>query len=310
MIKIVAYSNKFSSVWDLIVLNSRAGNFLHLRNYMDYHSERFVDCSVIIERSGKPVAVFPASQHDRTVISHGGLTYGGVLATNELRIEDTLQAFSQMREYYLSLGVEKLIYKAIPYVFQRYPAQEDLYALYRFGAKVARRDVSSVIELGKVFKYSKGRKWSINKGKKAGIDLRSCDNFSSFHNLLSSVLIKFNAIPTHSLAELVLLHSKFPNQIILYEALLGSELLAGAVIFDFGDTVHAQYLAASDNGREIGALDYLLAHLIENIYNNRSYFSFGISTEDSGQGLNAGLIAQKEGFGARTVVHDFYDWIL
>jgi len=26
--------------------------------------------------------------------------------------------------------------------------------------------------------------------------------------------------------------------------------------------------------------------------------------------LNAGLIAQKEAFGARTVVHDFYSWPL
>lgn len=310
MIKVVPYRDILARAWDVVVSSSMAGNFLHLRKYMDYHSDRFVDCSLIVERSGKPVAVFPASQHGRTIISHGGLTYGGLLATNELRIEDTLHVFSEIREYYRSLGVEKLIYKAIPYVYQRYPAQEDLYALYRFGAKVTRRDVSSVIELCKDFKYSKGRKWSINKAKKAGVVLRVNDDFSSFYNLLFSVLKKFDTTPTHNLTELVLLHSRFPLQIVLYEALLGSELLAGGVIYDFGDTVHTQYLASSDNGREVGALDYLLSHLIENVYDDRRFFSFGISTEESGQKLNKGLISQKEGFGARAVVHDFYEWIL
>lgn len=37
------------------------------------------------------------------------------------------------------------------------------------------------------------------------------------------------------------------------------------------------------------------------------YFDFGISNENNGRFLNRGLIAQKEGFGARTIVHDFYE---
>ena len=36
------------------------------------------------------------------------------------------------------------------------------------------------------------------------------------------------------------------------------------------------------------------------------YFDFGISNEQGGRKLNRGLIDQKEGFGARAVVHDHY----
>ena len=36
-------------------------------------------------------------------------------------------------------------------------------------------------------------------------------------------------------------------------------------------------------------------------------FDFGISTEQGGRYLNEGLIFQKEGFGARTVVYDTYE---
>jgi len=84
-------------------------------------------------------------------------------------------------------------------------------------------------------------------------------------------------------------------------------LLAGALVYDFGHVAHTQYLASSDEGREFGALDFLLANLLDTVYANRRYFSFGISTEQEGRYLNEGLIFQKEGFGGRAVVHDFYE---
>ena len=87
-------------------------------------------------------------------------------------------------------------------------------------------------------------------------------------------------------------------------------MLAGALVYDFGRTVHTQYLAASEEGRHLNALSLLLAELIGGVYANRSYFSFGISTEHEGRVLNGGLVAQKERFGARAIVHDFYEWPL
>lgn len=47
---------------------------------------------------------------------------------------------------------------------------------------------------------------------------------------------------------------------------------------------------------------------MERLYVGRSYLSMGISTEQAGRLLNTGLVEQKERFGARTVVHDFYSW--
>lgn len=44
--------------------------------------------------------------------------------------------------------------------------------------------------------------------------------------------------------------------------------------------------------------------LIHVYYASKPYFDFGTSDEDGK--LNLGLIDQKEGFGARTVVHDHY----
>ncbi|ELY2739329.1 hypothetical protein SMC30_004428, partial [Cronobacter dublinensis] len=82
---------------------------------------------------------------------------------------------------------------------------------------------------------------------------------------------------------------------------------AGVLVYDYGHLVHTQYMANTPQGRQIGALDYILYSLIEEIYTDKKYLSFGISTEDAGNFLNTGLIAQKEGFGGRAVVHDFYE---
>jgi Acetyltransferase (GNAT) domain len=294
-------------LWNSIVASSRNGNFLHDRRYMDYHADRFHDVSLIVEDAGKAVAVFPASRHENEVVSHGGLTYGGLLSSADLHASGVLEAMRLLLAFYREAGADRLIYKAIPSIFHRYPCEEDLYALSRYDARLCRRDLSSAVDLSRPLPFSKGRKWAVNKSRKTMASVAESSSFEAFHQLLEETLRKFDAVPTHSLEELQLLHSRFPQHIRLFECRRSNELLAAAVIYDFGDTVHTQYMASSPQGREDGALDRLIVELMQDVYGNRRYFSFGISTESSGKILNGGLVAQKEGFGARGVVHDFYE---
>ena len=310
MFTVRPYAQADEAAWDALVERSRNGNLLHRRGYMDYHADRFVDQSLLIERDGEAVAVFPANILDRTVTSHGGLTYAGLITSHVLRAESTLAVFEQIGDHYRALGVERVIYKAVPHVFHAYPAEEDLYALHRLGAQLKRRDLSSVISVREPFHFTSGRRHAIDKARKAGIQLQAGAGLEDFHALLSAVLSKHDAVPTHSLAELRLLQGRFPQQIVLHEARHGDVLLAGVLVYDFGRVVHTQYMAVSEEGRHLDALSFLLAELIENTYATRRHFSFGISTEQEGRVLNGGLIAQKEYFGARAVVHDVYEWSL
>jgi hypothetical protein len=104
-----------------------------------------------------------------------------------------------------------------------------------------------------------------------------------------------------------LLHSRFPDSIRLFCTFKEERLLAGGLVYDFGRVAHLQYVANSDEGRKVGALDLIIGHLIENVFSSRRYFSFGNSNEQDGHYLNEGLIFQKEGFGARGVAQDFYE---
>ena len=310
MLTLRPYAAADAAAWDALVDRSRNGNLLHRRGYMDYHADRFADCSLVVERGGEFVAVFPANVQDRAVTSHGGLTYAGLIAGHALRAESTLALFEQIGNHYRALGVQRVIYKAVPHVFHAFPAEEDLYALHRLGARLARRDLSSVIALQEPYRFTPGRRRAVTRAKRAGIDVQANADPAGFHRLLSEALRRHDAVPTHSLAEMRMLQSRFPQHIVLHEARRDGALLAGVLIYDFGHVVHTQYLAASAEGRQLDALSLLLAELIEHTYASRRHFSFGISTEQQGQVLNAGLVAQKEYFGARAVVHDIYEWPL
>jgi hypothetical protein len=276
---------------------------------MDYHADRFHDRSLIIERNGEPVAIFPANMQGKTVVSHAGLSYAGLISTSALRAESTLTVFESIGELYRTLGVENVIYKAVPHVFHAYPADEDLYALHRLGARLRRRDISSIIALREPFRFTDSRRRAVGRAKRSGLKIQAAAEPAAFHSLLSEVLRNHDAVPTHNLDELRLLQARFPGQIVLYEARRDDALLAGAIVYDFGRGVHTQYLAASEEGRRENALNLLLAELID-LYADRHYFSFGISTEQEGRVLNGGLVSQKEYFGARGVVHDCYEWEL
>ncbi|HTV86708.1 MAG TPA: GNAT family N-acetyltransferase [Dyella sp.] len=299
-----------AQAWDALVERSRNGNFLHCRRYMDYHADRFADCSLVIEREGRLQAVFPANRKDDVVVSHGGLTYAGLISAHDVRAESTLAVFGQIGEHYRKCGTRRLVYKAVPHIFHAYPAEEDLYALHRLGAKLQRRDISSAVPLREAMHFADSRKRSIGKARKAGVEIRIGADLAAFHALLTEVLRKHGTAPTHSLAELQRLQARFPGRIVLHEARIGGTLLAGVLVYDFGRTVHTQYIAASGQGRELNALSLLLGELIAQVYAARVYFSFGISSEQEGRHLNGGLIMQKERFGARAVVHDFYEWEL
>jgi len=310
MIKLRPYHASDAAAWDAVVGRSRNGNFLHRRGYMDYHADRFTDRSLIVERGSEIVAVFPASVRDAVVTSHGGLTYAGLITTHDLRADNTLAVFELMGEHYRQAGISQVIYKPVPHVFHAYPAEEDLYALQRVGARLLRRDISSVVPLRERVSFSDARRRAVRRAAAAGVQVRRGHDLADYHALLGEVLRRHEAVPTHSLAELQLLQSRFPGQIILHEARQGDTLLAGVLVYDFGRTVHSQYIAASEEGRRIDALSLLLGELVSETYADRTYFSFGISTEQQGSVLNSGLIAQKESFGARAVVHDFYEWVL
>ncbi|MCT7568960.1 GNAT family N-acetyltransferase [Aliarcobacter butzleri] len=306
---IVKYTVDQKNNWNEFVKNSKNTHFFFLRDYMEYHSDRFDDFSLMIfDEADKLISILPANIKENILYSHQGLTFGSFLVDDKMKTETMLEIFELLKQFLKEKNIVKIVYKCIPYIYHIKPSEEDRYALFRNNAQLIRRDVTSTIDLTEQVRYSKGRKWTINKAKKESIETFESDDYETFWKLLSTVLeSNHEAKPVHTLEEMIKLALLFPKNIKLFLVKKDETILSGALIYENQNIVHTQYLANSEEGRELGALDLLIDYLIKDIYKNKKYFDFGISNEDAGRYLNTGLIAQKEGFGARAVVHDFYE---
>ena len=111
------YTAAMKEEWDAYVDSSRNATFLLRRDYMDYHSDRFTDCSLIIRHGDKPVALLPASRHGSEARSHGGLTYGGLVLPPTSRGQEPLYWFETIASFYREMGIERLLYKPIPHIY-------------------------------------------------------------------------------------------------------------------------------------------------------------------------------------------------
>jgi hypothetical protein len=311
------YQQEDAVAWDALCESSYMSTILHTRAFMSHHGDRFVDRSVIVEgEGGHWLGVVPAavsgSQGD-TICSHPGLTYGGVVHNGGLRGTAMIDALVHAAALWRSVGYTALLYKAVPYIYHRAPAQDDLYALFRLGAKRTRCDLSACIDLACRLALSHRRRRSLRKAKQAGLRIQSgADLTKSLWPVLEDNLMrKHRKRPTHSADEIEQLAHQFPRSVEVKAALADAVVVAGVVLFHTPTTTHAQYIASSQAGQEMSALDAVFDRCIDEATARGSrWFDFGISNEEEGKVLNAGLHRYKTEFGAGGVAHEFYHWDL
>ncbi|WP_202392870.1 hypothetical protein [Helicobacter saguini] len=247
----------------------------------------------------------------KILYSHEGLSFGGFIIDSNMRQAKMLECFTLLKEYMFSQNIDKLVYKALPYIYHKSPADEDIYALFRNDARVFRVDCSSVIGLDSKFKMNELRKRCVKKAIKNDIKIIESNDFPNFVNLLNDVLqTRHNTNAVHNASELSLLKSRFERNIRLFIATFGNTMIAATLLFEYEKMVHTQYLCANAVGRELGGLDLLLKTLIDSYLGSKMYFDFGISNENNGLFLNEGLIAQKESFGGRTIAYNTFEMLV
>lgn len=301
------YNSSWAQEWNRFNASSKNGTFLFDRSFMEYHKDRFEDHSLLIlNQKNELFALLPANIQGDKLVCHGGLTYGGVISNAKMTTPYMLEIFQEILAYLREKKIKNFVYKTIPKIYHSIGSEEDIYSLFRCDARLIRRDVISVIDYKEDYLIQERRSRSKKKAEKLGLTIQEDANLSSFWKVLTEILASRHATkPVHRIEEISYLANLFPESIKLYTCRDQEKVLAGVVMFITKNTAHAQYIAASDEGLTKGALDLLFFKLIE-LYNHKRYFSFGISNENDGKFLNEGLIAQKEGFGARAVCHDHY----
>jgi hypothetical protein len=308
-LRVERFTGAVRGEWDDLVRSSKNGTFLFLRDYMEYHQDRFEDYSLMIrDGRGALTALLPASRRGEVLESHGGLTYGGVISDASMTVPRMLEVFDAILEALRRESFVLLQYRAVPHIYHRVPAEEDLYVLTRNGARVVRRATLSIIDARHPVEAQDRRRRGLRKAQAAGLVCRESDDLAAYWSLLSTVLREtYGAKPVHSLEEITLLQRRFPRNIRLFGCFQGASLVAGVLIYESPTVARSQYIAASEAGKRLAALDLLFHYLLREVYPDKAYFDFGTSESIDGQDLNRGVIEFKESLGARTVVQDTYE---
>ena len=306
MIDIVRYTADKKAEWDAFVKDSKNGTFLFLRDYMEYHADRFEDHSLMFYKDGSLLALLPANKNGEILWSHKGLTYGGFVLSMKAHAAEVGEMFDVTLEHLRAAGIKEWYYKQIPTVYHQFPAEEDSYWLWRNGAEVVECNMMSAVNLNTDFSISSRRRTYASKLQREGWKIE-CDTeglLEQYWTVLSENLKeRYDATPVHSLEEIERLQQLFPENIVC----LGAEsptgtLEAGVLLFLSSQVARTQYISATANGKAQKALDFLFVQLLERIQKQGyRYFEFGTSMEDDSIHLKDTLVQQKEGFGARGI---------
>ncbi len=294
----VPYHKDFKTDWDVFIEKSANGNFLHKRNYMDYHAHRFTDASLLIYQDEKLKAVFPAHRKDQQVFSHQGLTYGDFIFAHPTRIAYQIAIIKTAVSYYQSKGFEQIFIKTVPWFLQPHPSESSNYIYFQTGAQLHYLKPFFVLKTND-YQLNKDRKKNLKKLQKSNYEMVEGMQFlPDFWKIVTKNLaLTHQTQPVHSLKEMQGLMQKFPDEIKLYVTRDADKIINGALLYVFKNSLHFQYIHAHPAlGKQ--SVDWLVYQLIEKYKPFYEYISFGSSEEGSNQ-LNKGLSYWKESFGCR-----------
>ncbi|MEI7508176.1 MAG: GNAT family N-acetyltransferase [Flavobacterium sp.] len=301
------YQQQHFTLWNAFISVAKNATFLFHRDFMEYHSDRFNDYSLLILDQDKLVAVLPANRLGDTVYSHQGLSYGSLVVKKDIRIKEYVLLFKEIMQFLQTDGVEYFELKLLPKIYNQTIADEIDYVAFLMQSSLYRTDVYLTIDMQIAYQPNRNRKRALKIANELGIDIKEEENFDGFWNqiLIPNLQERFGVTPVHSCEEIKMLATLFPNNILLFNAFQNNCLKAGVVMFLTDNVAHFQYSSGGNDRNDTAALDVLFDFIIQK-YADKKYVSFGSSSEDNGLKLNEGLAYWKESFGAKTAVQSFH----
>lgn len=264
---------------------------------MDYHHDRFNDASLMVFKNDRLVACVAGNQVDQSFYSHQGITYGGIIFQQDAvsiitDIIDVIMQYLTARYHFIEWRWQPAIYNPIHDNMINY--------LNQLGCNTIIAYNNMHVNLNKELRFSSKKTAGYRNGKFDKFNLVVNHDFNSYWNLVLKprLLDKYNSKPVHSLSEINLLASRFPDQIKQYLVYSDDKLLAGVTFFIKDTIVKSQYAAATVNGMKTRALEYLYVEAIRSFkHSGLQYLDFGHVNDRDGV-INKGLKRFKEELGA------------
>jgi hypothetical protein len=302
------YNSEYFTLWNDFISTAKNATFLFHRDYMEYHSDRFEDYSLLVFDGGKLVSIIPANRIENSIFSHQGLTYGGFVFDDNLNIIEMNTIISKVVIYLKENRFGEFLIKEMVSIYAAQYFNEIRLMLLEKEAKLSAAKMNLAIDFESEFKISKSKLKHYRRLQSIGLEIREEDSLDNFWDkvLIPRLAQRFNSKPVHTLEEITFLKRKFPDNIFQYNVYLENEILAGITIFKTDKVIKSQYGAITKSGEKFRALDFLYINLINKFKTQYAYFDMGTVDDDSELGYNIGLLNQKKELGCIVFEQNFY----
>ena len=172
-------------------------------------------------------------------------------------------------------SINYLNVKMLPDIYTQLPNGEMEYMLFILKAELLKRDTLSVIKQPNEVKINSNRLEGVKRGQRLDLKVKEVTHFDEFWNelLLVNLKNKYDVLPVHSLEEISVLKSCFPNNIRQFNVYHSNKLVAGTTIFESETVAHCQYISANSDKNTLGSLDFLHHYLVTNIFKDKLYYA-------------------------------------
>jgi len=298
LVKIVKYTSEYKDQWNAVIKQSMNGCFLHERDFMEYHSDRFEDHSLLFFEDEVLTACFPAHVSNNVLYSHRGLTYAGLIAIAKTESYSeylqTLISYCNKENFY-SLEIK------LPPKFHDPTFDVHFKELKNSGLEKTSESVDLFVDLTKEWLPSSKKTAGYRNGKFEGLELIKNDDLEIFWKdlLVPQLSQRHDAKPVHTLEEIQLLKSRFPDQILQYTVAMEGNKVAGITLFDFSSVLKIQYAAANATGFDNNAMDFLYLEIIKEARDSKKQFVDLGTVNNTDTSINEGLLRFKKQLGGQ-----------
>jgi hypothetical protein len=302
------YTSEDYAIWNNFVGTAKNATFLFHRDFMEYHSDRFQDFSLLVFEEDKLVSIIPANCTEDKVYSHSGLTYGGFVLGKAVGENDFRMIYTAVVDFLKTEKKKQLVIKEMLSFYHQTETTNFADFFIEKGAEIINKKMNLAIDFKSDYTISKSKKKHYKRLQSESLVVKKEENFETFWAKVLTPLLneKYNTKPLHSLSEITFLQQKFSHNIEQYSLYCDEEILAGITIFKTQNVVKSQYGATTEKGKKHRALDYLFIHLIEKFGKSFDYFDMGTIDNNSDLGYNEGLFNQKKELGCDLYYQNTY----
>tara|TARA_B100000945_G_scaffold318218_1_gene322609 strand:- start:953 stop:1978 length:1026 start_codon:yes stop_codon:yes gene_type:complete len=317
-ITIKQYTNTLQDDWDNFINSSISNTSLFfLRKFLSYHGDhKFNDYSLLIYNKSELVSVIPAAVNSKgLLLSHPGLSHGSFATQKGLGLKEILQIISAVQIYIENEALLGIEINTQPAIYSLHQSMYIDFTLDKLGFKRVCSDLTNYIYTDSpqliYSRFNESCKRAIRKATKLELSFNISDQFIEFYKILKSNLLqRHNVLPAHTLKELCLLKSLFPESINLFSISNKKQMIAGTIAFRINDFSQLLFYIAHDpQFQDMRPVNLLLSKVAywcaENGYKILDFGKFTLNGEP-----NLSLARFKEGFGSTGAFRNKYSWIV